>query len=102
MGREIVQKTRVVQVDKEASQTRELLRRKKRDPSARFACSGQASVARLAQIPSAKLGAGSSLRKKRLLRMTIRLHHYKKSNPVRGTGPGAGWRFVNYCGVKFW
>jgi hypothetical protein len=34
-------------------------------------------IARLAQIPSASLGTGSSLRKERLFRMTIKLHHYQ-------------------------
>jgi len=34
-------------------------------------------IARLAQIPSASLGTGSSLRKERLFRMTIELHHYQ-------------------------
>ena len=35
------------------------------------------TAARLAQIPSTSLTTGSSLRKKRLLRMTTKLHHHR-------------------------
>jgi hypothetical protein len=67
----------VVQFDKEASQTRDYCIAK--NPSVAFALSGQAATHRAARPdPLGKLGAGSSLRKERLLRMTIKLHHYRE------------------------
>jgi hypothetical protein len=60
-------KDRVVQFDEEASQTRDY-------------CVAKNATVRAARPDSlGKLGTGSSLRKERLLRMTIKLHRYPKS-----------------------
>jgi hypothetical protein len=67
----------VVQFDKEASQTRDY-------------CVAKSATRRAARPDSlGKLGTGSSPRKKRLLRMTIKLHHYQKKRETyreRSTG----------------
>ncbi|MGC2727974.1 MAG: hypothetical protein WA254_02165, partial [Candidatus Sulfotelmatobacter sp.] len=61
------------------------MRRKKRDPSARFACSVQAA-SRGSPRSLGKLGAGSSLREEGLFRMTN--HPERRRGTLRAVDAG--------------